>query len=63
MLNADAGIDATVPLPKEGAIADAQWAPAGPAQFIVIAGRMPAAATLYNAKVRETERGGWGLGG
>jgi len=50
LLHADGSYEVTVPLPKEGPISDAQWAPAGPAQFVVLAGRMPAAATLYNIK-------------
>jgi len=50
LLHADGKYEVTVPLPKEGPISDAKWAPAGPAQFIVLAGRMPAAATLYNIK-------------
>jgi translation initiation factor 2A len=50
LLHADGSYEVTVPLPKEGPISDAQWAPAGPAQFLVLAGRMPAAATLYNMK-------------
>ncbi|KAJ1460207.1 eukaryotic translation initiation factor eIF2A-domain-containing protein [Pelagophyceae sp. CCMP2097] len=37
-----------VPLPKEGPIGDAAWAPNG-REFVVIAGAMPAAASLYNA--------------
>ncbi|GAB5030602.1 eukaryotic translation initiation factor 2a [Nannochloropsis oceanica] len=50
LLHADGSYEVTVPLPKEGPISDAQWAPAGPVQFVVLAGRMPAAATLYNIK-------------
>ncbi len=50
LLHADGNYEVTVPLPKEGPISDAQWAPAGPTQFLVLAGRMPAAATLYNIK-------------
>lgn len=50
LLHADGSCEVTVPLPKEGPISDAQWAPAAPAQFVVLAGRMPAAATLYNTK-------------
>jgi hypothetical protein len=56
LLHADGGYDCTVPLGKEGPIADAQWAPGPPAQFVVIAGRVPAMATLFNVKVRK--RGG-----
>ncbi len=55
LLHADGSCEVTVPLPKEGPISDAQWAPGGgkaahPAQFVVLAGRMPAAAALYNAR-------------
>ena len=51
LVHADGGFEVTVPLPKDGPISDAQWAPTVPAQFIVVAGRMPAGATLYNVKV------------
>jgi translation initiation factor 2A len=50
LLHADGSCEVTVPLPKEGPISDAQWAPGAPTQFVVLAGRMPAAATLYNIK-------------
>jgi translation initiation factor 2A len=41
----------SIPLPKEGMVLDVQWCPDPTvSQFIVISGRMPAAACLYNAK-------------
>lgn len=49
LLTSDGGVDCAVT--TDEAVADAQWAPAPPTQFVAIHGRMPANATLYNHKV------------
>jgi translation initiation factor 2A len=47
LLHADGGFESSVPLPKEGPVSDAKWAPTSRG-FVVIAGTMPAAATLFD---------------
>mmetsp|Transcript_63018 Transcript_63018/g.142201 ORF Transcript_63018/g.142201 Transcript_63018/m.142201 type:complete len:631 (-) Transcript_63018:310-2202(-) len=51
LLAADGSYEAAVPTAKEGPISDAKWSPTSRG-FVVLAGTMPAAATLYDLKAK-----------
>jgi translation initiation factor 2A len=49
MLASDASFDCVVPKGKDGPVGDVQWSPSGKV-FVVVAGKTPAKATLFDAK-------------
>lgn len=63
LMHADGQFDCAIAPAKEGTVQDVQWGPAGSKgnKFVVIAGSMPAASTMYNVKVPREGGGGGGL--
>jgi len=52
LLHADGHYEASVPLPKEGPVSDAKWCPTS-RHFAVIAGTMPAVASLFDLNAKQ----------
>ncbi|CAM9960823.1 unnamed protein product, partial [Phaeothamnion confervicola] len=53
LLHSDGGLDCGIQPPKDGPVHDVQWAPAG-RRFAVVAGTMPAQASLYDFRGEPT---------